>query len=92
MLTSSSYEFKNKTVGVIGGGSSAIQIVPELQRLEGVNLKCFVRSKTWISQPFGEASMKKLGLSEIACRLMISSKKCVNRLTNLASSFPSTER
>lgn len=67
ILTLSSSDLKNKTIGVIGGGSSAIQIVPDLQKLPGVNLKCFVRSKTWISQPFGEASMKKLGLSEITC-------------------------
>jgi cation diffusion facilitator CzcD-associated flavoprotein CzcO len=26
------YDFKNKTVAVIGGGSSSVQIVPELQK------------------------------------------------------------
>ena len=27
-----SYDFKDKTVAVIGGGSSSVQIVPELQK------------------------------------------------------------
>jgi hypothetical protein len=61
-LTLGRYNFRNKKVGVIGGGSSSIQIVPSLQKLEGVKMTCFVRSKTWISNPFGEMSMQKLGL------------------------------
>ncbi|PQE12791.1 hypothetical protein CJF30_00002694 [Rutstroemia sp. NJR-2017a BBW] len=40
----SSYNFKNKRVGVIGGGSSAIQIVPNLQKIEGIHLSAFVRT------------------------------------------------
>lgn len=48
------YDFKNKRVGVIGGGSSSIQIVPSLQKVEGVKMSCFVRSRTWISNPFGD--------------------------------------
>jgi cation diffusion facilitator CzcD-associated flavoprotein CzcO len=56
------YDFKNKRVGVIGGGSSSIQIVPNLQKVEGVQLSCFVRSRTWISNPFGDSAMEKLGL------------------------------
>jgi cation diffusion facilitator CzcD-associated flavoprotein CzcO len=64
------YDFKNKRVGVIGGGSSSIQIVPTLQKVEGLTLTCFVRSKTWISNPFGDESMKKLGLDpkKLECR------------------------
>ncbi|KAI9048091.1 hypothetical protein LZ554_007887 [Drepanopeziza brunnea f. sp. 'monogermtubi'] len=57
-----SYDFKNKKVGVIGGGSSSIQIVPILQKVEGVQMSCFVRSRTWISNPFGDDAMKKLGI------------------------------
>ncbi|KAG9237258.1 flavin-binding monooxygenase [Amylocarpus encephaloides] len=56
------YDFTNKKVGVIGGGSSAIQIVPSLQKLEGIQMTCFVRSRTWISNPFGDSAMVKLGL------------------------------
>lgn len=57
----SSYDFRNKKVGVIGGGSSAIQIVPQLQKIEGLEMSCFVRSKTWISNRFGDFIMKKMG-------------------------------
>lgn len=56
------YDFKNKRIGVIGNGSSAIQIVPSLQKIEGAQLSCFVRSKTWILNPFGDIVMQKLGL------------------------------
>ncbi|KAK6073843.1 hypothetical protein SCUP515_06765 [Seiridium cupressi] len=56
------YAFKDKRIGVIGNGSSAIQIVPSLQRIEGTRLSCFVRSKTWITNPFGDMVMRKLGL------------------------------
>ncbi|CAF3645406.1 unnamed protein product [Fusarium graminearum] len=55
------YDFKNKKIGVIGGGSSSIQIVPELQKVEGAELSIFVRSKVWISNRFGENTMKSLG-------------------------------
>lgn len=48
------YDFKNKRIGVIGGGSSSIQIVPNLQKIEGVKMTCFVRSRTWIASPFGD--------------------------------------
>ncbi|KAI0378213.1 flavin-binding monooxygenase [Hypomontagnella monticulosa] len=56
------YDFKNKRIGVIGNGSSAIQIVPSLQKVEGAQLSCFVRSGTWITNPFGDDVMRKLGL------------------------------
>ncbi|KAI4864590.1 flavin-binding monooxygenase [Hypoxylon rubiginosum] len=56
------YDFKNKRIGVIGNGSSAIQIVPSLQKVEGTQLSCFVRSKTWITNPFGDNVMRRLGL------------------------------
>lgn len=58
----SSVDFTNKNIGIIGGGSSAIQIIPNLQRVPGAHLSCFVRSKTWISRPFGDMAMKTLGL------------------------------
>ncbi|KAI1101220.1 flavin-binding monooxygenase [Jackrogersella minutella] len=56
------YVFENKRIGVIGNGSSAIQIVPSLQKIDGAQLSCFVRSKTWVTNPFGDNVMKKLGL------------------------------
>ena len=56
------YDFESKRIGVIGGGSSAIQIVPKLQKIDGTRLSCFVRSKTWISRQFGGAAIEELGL------------------------------
>lgn len=42
------YDFTGKRVAVIGNGSSAIQIVPELQKVAG-HLSNYMRSPTWIS-------------------------------------------
>ncbi|KAI4907343.1 hypothetical protein J4E90_009846 [Alternaria incomplexa] len=57
------YDFENKRVGVIGSGSSSIQIVPSLQRLPGTHISTFVRSKTWISPPFGQQLWDKYGFN-----------------------------
>ena len=64
------FDFKNKRVGIIGGGSSSIQIVPELQKIDGTQLSCFVRSKVWISNRFGDETMQQLGWdpSETNCQ------------------------
>lgn len=56
------YDFTHKRIGVIGSGSSAIQIIPSLQKVPGAQLNCFMRSKTWISPPLGQNSMDKLGM------------------------------
>ncbi|KXX78294.1 putative sterigmatocystin biosynthesis monooxygenase stcW [Madurella mycetomatis] len=56
------YDFRNKKIGIIGNGSSAIQIIPSLQKVEGASLTCFMRSPTWISSAFGDAGMTELGL------------------------------
>ncbi|TKA32723.1 hypothetical protein B0A50_00948 [Salinomyces thailandicus] len=58
------YDFRNKRIGVIGSGSSAIQIIPRLQAVEGAELNCFIRSRTWISPPFGQAVQDKLGMGD----------------------------
>ncbi|KAL1606729.1 hypothetical protein SLS60_004136 [Paraconiothyrium brasiliense] len=55
------YDFTDKRVGVIGAGSSSIQIVPSLQRVSGTHVSTFVRSKTWISPSFGQALWDKHG-------------------------------
>ncbi|KAF5551581.1 monooxygenase [Fusarium phyllophilum] len=57
-----SCDLKNKRVGVIGNGSSAIQIVPAIQPLEGIKVTCFARSPTWIIPAFGDSAMQKLGM------------------------------
>ncbi|KAK0751690.1 hypothetical protein B0T18DRAFT_403175 [Schizothecium vesticola] len=57
-----SYDFRNKKIAIIGNGSSAIQIIPSLQKIEGTTLSCFMRSPTWISGEFGDQAMMELGL------------------------------
>jgi hypothetical protein len=56
------YDFKNKRIGLIGGGSSAVQILPSLQQLEGTTINNFVRGKVWIAGAFFDSTMEKLGL------------------------------
>ncbi|KAK4230957.1 hypothetical protein QBC38DRAFT_355715 [Podospora fimiseda] len=60
------YDFRNKKIGVIGNGSSAIQIIPQLQKVQGTTLTCFMRSPTWISPSFGDVAMEALGLDPTA--------------------------
>lgn len=48
------YDFSNKRVGVIGNGSSAIQIVPEIVK-KAKHLTNFVRHPTWITPGLGSA-------------------------------------
>ena len=45
-----------------------IQIIPALQKVKDTHLTCFVRSKTWISRPFGDHAMQQLGLDRIECK------------------------
>ena len=54
------YDFTDKNVAVIGNGSSAIQIVPELQKVAR-KVTNIARSPTWISAPFGEELSKEAG-------------------------------
>lgn len=56
-----SYDFHNKKIAVIGGGSSSIQIVPELRKVEGTKLSVFGRHKTWITNRFGDYIMGQMG-------------------------------
>ncbi|KAH8805254.1 hypothetical protein F5884DRAFT_823017 [Xylogone sp. PMI_703] len=53
-----SVDFKDKVVGVIGTGSTAIQIVPQLQKVSK-KLSLFMRSPTWISPPFGGGVLRE---------------------------------
>ncbi|KAJ5951521.1 uncharacterized protein N7479_009934 [Penicillium vulpinum] len=51
-----SVDWKDKTIAVIGNGSSGIQIIPELQPT-AKHLTCFMRSSTWIAPPLGEVKI-----------------------------------
>lgn len=83
-------------MGVIGGGSSSIQIIPELQRLEGVQLHAFVRNKVWISNRFGDHGMAQLGLAldELECKLLDGQINYARVLTSpsLRSQNPEVQR
>jgi cation diffusion facilitator CzcD-associated flavoprotein CzcO len=68
-----SYDFTNKRIGVIGNGSSAIQIIPSLQRIPGAQLTCFMRSPTWIAGAFGDNAMRQLGLDPSVTECALSS-------------------
>ena len=50
-------DFADKTVGIIGVGSSSIQIVPRLQKTVK-KLEVYIRSSTWISPPFAAGVLK----------------------------------
>lgn len=54
-------DWSTKRVGVIGTGSSAIQVVPEMQK-KCKELVNFARSNTWITPTFGDITLKKLGV------------------------------
>lgn len=43
-----SVEFKGKRIGVIGTGSSAAQLIPELINTEGTNVTVFQRTPQWL--------------------------------------------
>jgi cation diffusion facilitator CzcD-associated flavoprotein CzcO len=58
------YPFENKKIGIIGSGSSAIQIIPQLQKVSGSTLNCFIRSRTWISPPLGQGVQEKMGMGD----------------------------
>lgn len=49
-----SYEYAGKRIGVIGNGSSAIQILPQMAKLEGVEVVSFQKTPTWITPSLGE--------------------------------------
>lgn len=48
-----SYDFAGKRVAIIGVGSTAVQIIPQLQKIVG-NMKCFIRSPAWITPSYAE--------------------------------------
>ncbi|KAH6884928.1 steroid monooxygenase [Thelonectria olida] len=53
-------ELTGKRVGVIGGGSSAVQIVPNIQPAVR-SMKCFIRSASWVTGGFGQRFAGKNG-------------------------------
>ena len=54
-----SVDLDNKTIGVIGTGSTSVQIVPQLQKT-AKQVQVYMRSPTWISPPFGGGALTKV--------------------------------
>ncbi|KAL4890667.1 hypothetical protein BDV59DRAFT_204147 [Aspergillus ambiguus] len=52
-------DFAGKTVGVIGTGSTSVQIVPQLQKI-AKQVQVYMRSPTWISPPFGAGALAQV--------------------------------
>lgn len=59
-----SLDCSNKRIGIIGNGSSGIQILPKLQKLPGAHIVSFARSPTWISPSFGQQTFERVGMKE----------------------------
>ncbi|KAK9422621.1 putative Sterigmatocystin biosynthesis monooxygenase stcW [Seiridium unicorne] len=53
-------ELAGKTVGIIGSGSSAVQIIPAIQPIVG-KMKPFIRSPGWVTAGFGQRFAGKGG-------------------------------
>lgn len=49
-------DLDGKRIGVIGNGSTSVQIVPQLQKI-AKKLEVYMRSSTWISPPFGAGAL-----------------------------------
>lgn len=49
-----SYDYSNKRIAIVGNGSSAIQILPQLAKLPGTQIISFQREATWITQSLGQ--------------------------------------
>jgi cation diffusion facilitator CzcD-associated flavoprotein CzcO len=46
------FDFKGKSVALIGSGSTAVQILPKIQPLVS-HLDAYIRNQMWLSPPFG---------------------------------------
>ena len=47
------YDYSRKRIGIIGNGSSGIQILPQMAKLDGTDITAFQRNRTWITQSLG---------------------------------------
>jgi len=51
------YDFSHKRIAVVGNGSSGIQILPEMAKLEGTEVTSFQNGPTWIFSRMTPASL-----------------------------------
>lgn len=75
-------KFEGKRIGIIGGGSSAIQIIPALQKVKDTQLTCMIRSKIWIANPFGAEILQELGVKNTDCKSIFTYPVYSNSNTN----------
>lgn len=54
-----SIDLTEQTIGIIGNGSTSVQIVPALQKI-AKKLQVYIRSSTWISPPFGAGALSTM--------------------------------
>lgn len=76
----SSYDLSGKTVAVIGGGSSAVQIIPSIQPVVG-KLIPFLRSPVWVTTGFG-AKYAAPGGKNFKCECMTKSSHMYKLTSN----------
>lgn len=51
------FDYSNKRIGVIGNGSSGIQILPKMARLSGTDVISFQRGPTWVVNTMNPAAL-----------------------------------
>ncbi|KAH8695160.1 hypothetical protein BGW36DRAFT_453017 [Talaromyces proteolyticus] len=51
------HDYSNKRIAVIGNGSSGIQILPQMAKLEGTHVTSFQRGPTWVVSTMSPASL-----------------------------------
>ena len=67
-----SRDYTGKSVAIIGCGSSAIQILPKMQKVCS-KIDHYVRGKTYLSYPFGGEFSKKVierDMAAMNCKLL----------------------
>lgn len=58
------FDYSGKKIGIIGNGSSAIQILPQMAKLKDTQIVSFQRSRTWITPSLGETLASSDGKSQ----------------------------
>lgn len=51
------YDYSKKRIAVIGNGSSGIQILPQMAKIEGTQVTSFQRGPTWVVSTMNPASL-----------------------------------
>ena len=79
-------DLSNKTIGIIGTGSTSVQILPQLQQI-AKKVKVFMRSPTWISPPFARGEESNSTLLDLILSLSHRSPSHLNKATRDKSEY-----